>query len=91
MKNRSARSSSGKKRSKYHVVVYNNNSMSFDYVIEAFQTILGCDHTQAANSANIIHLRGEYIVKTYPDKEYADAAFEYLCEAGFRCDVLEKK
>ena len=76
---------------KYQIVVYNNSNMTFEYVINAFQTILGCDQTQAANSANIIHTKGEYVVKSYRDKEYAEAAFEYLCEAGFRCDVLKKK
>lgn len=82
---------SGKKSDRYSIVVYNNDEMSFTYVIEAFQTILGYELSQALNCAHIIHNKGEYAVKHYSDKEHAEAALEMLYEYGFRADILDKK
>lgn len=89
MKNKPVRSTSGKKSERYQIVVFNSDEMSFTYVIDAFQSVLGYEHTQAANCANLIHTRGEYVVKSYAELSYAEAAFEMLCEFGFRCDVID--
>ena len=80
----------GKSR-RYGIVVYNSDEMSFDYVIDAFQMVLGYDVTQASNCANLIHSRGEYIVKSYSELEHAEAALDMLYEYGFKADVLDKK
>ena len=61
---------SGKPK-RYQVIVYNNDEMSFDYVIDTFQMVLGYDITQASNCANMIHNRGEYVVKSYSEMEQA--------------------
>ena len=91
MKTKPAQSGSGKKSERYQVVVFNSDEMSFAYVIESFQSILGYELTQAANCANLIHNRGEYVVKSYAELSHAEAAFEMLCEFGFRCDIINLK
>ena len=79
------------KTKRYQVTVYNNDEMSFDYVIDAFQMVLGYDLTQAANCANLIHTRGEYVVKSYAELKHAEAALDMLYEYGFKADVLDKR
>jgi ATP-dependent Clp protease adapter protein ClpS len=89
MRNKPARSLNGKKGERYQIIVFNSDEMSFAYVIDAFQSVLGYELTQAANCANLIHNRGEYIVKSYAELSHAEAAFDMLCEFGFRCDVID--
>ena len=79
------------KPKRYQVIVYNNDEMSFDYVIDTFQMVLGYDITQASNCANMIHNRGEYVVKSYSEMEQAEAALDMLYEYGFKADVVDKK
>ena len=85
-----ARYENGKSK-RYQVVIYNNDEMSFEYVIDALQMVLGYDITQATNCAHIIDRKGEYVVKSYSELEHADAALDMLYEYGFKADVLDKK
>lgn len=79
------------KNKRYEIIVYNNDEMSFDYVIDAFQMVLGYDITQASNCAHMIDRRGEYVVKSYSELEHAEAALDMLYEYGFKADVNDKK
>lgn len=79
------------KPKRYQIVVYNNDEMSFNYVIEAFQMTLGYDITQASNCAYMIDRKGEYVVKSYSELEHAEAALDMLYEYGFKADVIDKK
>lgn len=81
---------SGKSK-RFEIVVYNSDDMSFTYVIDAFQLVLGYDVTQATNCANLVHNRGEYVVKSYSELDHAEAALDMLYEYGFRADVVDKK
>ncbi len=85
-----ARYENGKTK-RYQVIVYNNDEMSFTYVIDAFQMVLGYDITQASNCANMIHRNGEYVIKSYAELEHAEAALDMLYEYGFKADILDKK
>jgi len=89
MKHKLVRSGSGKKGERYQIVVFNNDEMSFAYVIDALQSVLGYELTQASNCANLIHTRDEYVVKSYAELSHAEAAFEMLSEFGFRCDIID--
>jgi hypothetical protein len=51
--------------------------------------VLGYDLTQAGNCANIIHLKGEYVVKSYSELSHAEAALDMLYEYGFKADVID--
>jgi len=62
--------------------------MSFSYVVECFQSILGHEATQAANCANVIHEKGKYAVKTFSDKEIADLTADLLSDCGFFVETV---
>ena len=76
---------------RYCLIVFNNDEMTFQYVVETFQTVLGYETTQALNCANLIHSKGEYIVKCYSEKDHAEAALEMLYEYGFKADIIDNK
>ena len=83
------RSINGKKSKRYHIVVFNSDDLSFTHVIDSLQMVLGYDLTQASNCANIIHLKGEYVVKSYSEMSHAEAALDMLYEYGFKADVID--
>ena len=83
-------STSGNKN-RYCIVIYNSDELSFEYVIDSFQTILGYETTQASNCAHLIHTKGEYVVKCYAEKDHAEAALDMFYDYGFRADILDKK
>lgn len=71
--------------------MYNSDEMSFTYVVDSFQMILGYEMTQALNCANIIDRKGEYVVKSYDNLQHAEAALDMLYEYGFKADIVDKK
>ncbi len=52
-----------------HLVVYNDDHNTFDWVIQCFMEILGHSSIQAEQLAHIIHFKGKATVKTAPRKE----------------------
>lgn len=64
-----------------HLVVFNDDVNSFDYVIECFIDVLDHDTVQAEQLAMLIHFKGKATVMTAPFEvlhPYKDA----LCERG---------
>lgn len=81
----------GSRKDRYAIVVHNSDDISFDYVTETFQTILGHELTQAANCAMAVHNRGSFIVKSFNDKEHADATVELLVDYELDAEVIDTK
>ena len=52
-----------------HLLVYNDDHNSFDWVIECFTEILHHTNQQAEQLALLIHLKGKATVKTAPRNE----------------------
>lgn len=84
-----ARSKSGKKSRRYQVVVFNSDELDFAYVIDSFQMILGYELTQATTCAHMIDNKGQYVVKSFADKEHALATADLLVEYGFDVEVID--
>tara|TARA_R110000868_G_scaffold408843_1_gene692989 strand:- start:90 stop:260 length:171 start_codon:yes stop_codon:yes gene_type:complete len=53
--------------------------------------ILGHELTQACNCAQAIHNRGSYVVKSFGNKEYADATVELLVDYELDAEVIDIK
>ena len=47
----------------YHLIVWNDDVNTFEWVIKALVEICGHDENQAEQCALVIHLRGKYAVK----------------------------
>ena len=47
----------------YHLIVWNDDVTTFDWVIETLMEICGHTHEQAEQCAMIIHTKGKYSVK----------------------------
>jgi len=52
-----------------HLIVYNDDVNTFEWVIECFMDVLDHAHTQAEQLAIIIHYKGKATVKTAPKRE----------------------
>jgi len=59
-----------------HIVVWNDDVNSFDWVILSFMEVLQHTHEQANQLAVLIHYKGRAIVKTGPKSELVP-----MCEA----------
>lgn len=84
-----ARSKNGKKNRRYQVIVFNSDELEFAYVIDSFQTVLGYETTQATTCAYVIDNKGQYVVKSFADKEHAIATADMLVEYGFDVEVID--
>ncbi len=52
-----------------HLIVYNDDHNTFDWVIQCFVEVLGHTPEQAEQLALIIHFKGKATVKTAPKNE----------------------
>ncbi len=59
-----------------HLVVFNDDFNTFEWVIQCFMEVLKHTHEQAEQLSLIIHFKGKATVKTGPKKELVP-----LCEA----------
>lgn len=59
-----------------HILVYNDDVNSFDWVIHCFMDVLKHSHEQAEQLSIIIHFKGKATVKSGPKGELVP-----LCEA----------
>ncbi len=59
-----------------HIVVFNDDVNTFDWVIQCFMEVLKHTHEQAEQLSLIIHFKGKATVKTGPKRELIP-----LCEA----------
>lgn len=48
----------------FHLIVWNDEVNTFEWVIETLMEVCGHTHDQAEQSALIIHFKGKYAVKT---------------------------
>lgn len=71
------------------MLIHNSDELDFAYVIESLQVVLGYELTQATNCAYLIDQKGSYIVKTFGDKDHADATVEALLEYEFDAEVID--
>jgi ATP-dependent Clp protease adapter protein ClpS len=76
---------------KFGICVLNDSVNSFEYVVKAFQDIFGWDVTQAGNCANIIHLRGEYVVKWLDSEDTALFLAQVLRGKGLNVKLIIDK
>jgi len=51
-----------------HLIVYNDDHNTFDWVVQCFMEILGHELAQSEQLALIIHLKGKATVKTAPKR-----------------------
>ncbi len=59
-----------------HIIVFNDDFNTFDWVIQCFMEVLKHTHEQAEQLSIIIHFKGKATVKTGPKKDLIP-----LCEA----------
>ncbi len=59
-----------------HLIVFNDDVNTFEWVIQCFMEVLKHTHEQAEQLSLIIHFKGKATVKTGPKKELVP-----LCEA----------
>jgi len=59
-----------------HIIVFNDDFNTFEWVIQCFMEVLKHTHEQAEQLSIIIHFKGKATVKTGPKKELIP-----LCEA----------
>jgi len=52
-----------------HLIVYNDDQNTFDWVIQCFMEVLGHTHVQSEQLAMLIHFKGKATVKTAPKPE----------------------
>lgn len=64
----------------YHLIVWNDEVNTFDWVIETLMDICGHNEQQAEQCAMIIHSKGQYAVK--------EGEFEYLKPM---CDAITER
>ncbi len=78
-------------KTRYSIIVYNDDAISFADITELFRLVLGFETTQAHQCAILIHNRGSYKIKTYKNIEDADATYEYLTQSGITAEIRKDK
>lgn len=73
---------------KFGVAVLNDDNTSFDQVISAFQEVFCWDITQAHNCANIIHNKGEMVLKWLDYEDTALYIAEVLRSRGLKTKII---
>lgn len=69
----------------------NDSVNSFQSVITTLQDLFSWDITQAANCANIIHNKGEYIVKWLDSEDAAMFTLRILKAKGMKAKLIVDK
>ncbi|GAB4498728.1 MAG: hypothetical protein OHK0019_34550 [Saprospiraceae bacterium] len=70
-----------------HIIVYNDDFNTFDWVIESFMVILKHTHEQAEQLSLIIHFKGKATVKSGSKDELVPLC-EALLERGLSAEVI---
>lgn len=70
-----------------HIIVYNDDFNTFDWVIESFMAILKHTHEQAEQLSLIIHFKGKATVKSGSKDELVPLC-EALLERGLSAEVI---
>lgn len=69
----------------------NDSDNSFQTIITTLQDLFSWDITQAANCANIIHNKGEYIVKWLDSEDAAIFTIRILKAKGIKTKLIVDK
>ena len=69
-----------------HLIVYNDDVNSFEWVIESFIDILQHAHSQAEQLALLIHFKGKATVKTAP-KNVLKPKKDALIDRGLSAEI----
>lgn len=70
-----------------HIIVYNDDFNTFDWVIESFMAILKHTHEQAEQLSLIVHFKGKATVKSGSKDELVPLC-EALLERGLSAEVI---
>lgn len=73
-----------------HIIVYNDDVNTFDWVIKCFMEILKHDHAQAEQLSIIIHFKGKANVKTGSKEELVPLK-EALVDRGLSAVIDEEE
>lgn len=71
-----------------HLIVYNDDHNTFDWVIQCFMDVLKHTQAQAEQLSMIIHFKGKATVKTAPKRELRPKR-EALVERGLSAVIEE--
>jgi ATP-dependent Clp protease adaptor protein ClpS len=85
----SKRKMAGKTR--YCIIVHNDEENSHEDVVELFRIVLGYDPIQAQQCAYLVHNNGEYAVKTFKNKQDAEAIYEQFIKNGINTEIRLSK
>ncbi len=72
-----------------HIVVYNDDFNTFEWVIECFMAVLQHTHEQAEQLSMIIHFKGKATVKSGTRDELLPLC-EALLERGLSAEVMSE-
>lgn len=73
-----------------HIVVYNDDFNTFEWVIECFMAVLKHTHEQAEQLAVLIHFKGKATVKSGVKEELIPLC-EALLDRGLSAEVLSEE
>ena len=73
-----------------HIIVYNDDFNTFEWVIESFMAVLKHTHEQAEQLSLIVHFKGKATVKSGTKDELIPLC-EALLERGLSADVISEE
>ena len=73
-----------------HIIVYNDDFNTFEWVIECFMAVLQHTHEQAEQLSMIIHFKGKATVKSGTKDELIPLC-EALLERGLSAEVISEE
>lgn len=71
----------------YKIVVYNDDSHTYDEVVQIFIRVFGYDVTRAANCALIINNKGSFVCKSTTDAGWAMSELDALKRSGLKAEL----
>jgi ATP-dependent Clp protease adapter protein ClpS len=76
-----------RKKIKYSLVLYNDDTNSFEEIIYLIQNIAGYDLTRAANIAHVAHRMGKYKFMSFHDKMSAHVTQIMFNKNGVKTEI----
>lgn len=76
---------------RFGVSLVNDNVNTLEYVVESLQEVMNWDVTQAGNCANIVHMRGDYVLTWYDSEKAALATATMLQMKGLKVKLIIDK
>lgn len=79
---------SSKKRSKYEIILKNDDENSFEHVIHVLMEICNHNYYQAIQCANIVHNNGRCCIYFSADKDEVEEVYELLMQDGLNLELV---